>query len=99
MQAIANSRLVRVRARARECDAVKAMVLGAGQLGNALAHVSGVDVIVLDRAALELTDRDAVTRALEAHRPGVVINPTASTKVDEPDTPPLLPFQLHPTLP
>jgi dTDP-4-dehydrorhamnose reductase len=97
MQAIANSRLAQVRA--RECDAVKAMVLGAGQLGNALAHDSGDDVTVLDRAALELTDRDAITRALEAHRPDVVINATAYNRVDEAESHPELAFEINAIVP
>ncbi len=71
---------------------MKALVTGArGQLGRALlaAAPAGVDCAGLDRAALDITDADAVARLITAERPDIVINAAAYTAVDraegEPD--------------
>jgi dTDP-4-dehydrorhamnose reductase len=56
-----------------------------GQVGRATAEVcaaAGDDVIGTDRAALDITDRDAVLTAITGVRPDAVINPAAYTDVD-----------------
>ncbi|WP_328503161.1 dTDP-4-dehydrorhamnose reductase [Streptomyces sp. NBC_00457] len=47
---------------------------------------AGEQVVALDRAALDLTDRAAVQQALELHRPAVVVNCAAWTAVDDAET-------------
>ncbi|WUH33418.1 dTDP-4-dehydrorhamnose reductase [Streptomyces sp. NBC_00445] len=47
---------------------------------------AGEQVVALDRAALDLTDRVAVQQALELHRPAVVVNCAAWTAVDDAET-------------
>ncbi|MFF5492355.1 dTDP-4-dehydrorhamnose reductase [Streptomyces aquilus] len=63
------------------------LVTGAGgMLGqDVLARLAeaGEQAVALDRAALDLTDADAVRGALEAHRPAVVVNCAAWTAVDD----------------
>ncbi|MBE8469836.1 dTDP-4-dehydrorhamnose reductase [Streptomyces justiciae] len=63
------------------------LVTGAGgMLGqDVLARLAeaGEQTVALDRAALDLTDADAVRSALEAHRPAVVVNCAAWTAVDD----------------
>ncbi|MFD5795526.1 SDR family oxidoreductase, partial [Streptomyces diastatochromogenes] len=46
----------------------------------------GEDVAGLDRAALDITEPDAVRRAFDAHRPDVVVNCAAYTAVDDAET-------------
>ncbi|MFE1878126.1 dTDP-4-dehydrorhamnose reductase [Streptomyces diastatochromogenes] len=46
----------------------------------------GEDVAGLDRAALDITEPDAVQRAFDAHRPDVVVNCAAYTAVDDAET-------------
>jgi dTDP-4-dehydrorhamnose reductase/4-ketoreductase len=46
----------------------------------------GANVTGLDRAALDITDPDAVRRAFAAHRPDVVVNCAAYTAVDDAET-------------
>lgn len=66
------------------------LVTGAGgMLGqDVLARLSeaGERYAALDRAALDLTDADAVRAALEEHRPAVVVNCAAWTAVDDAET-------------
>ncbi|MFF4028618.1 dTDP-4-dehydrorhamnose reductase [Streptomyces sviceus] len=63
------------------------LVTGAGgMLGqDVLARLaqSGERYVALDRKALDLTDADAVSAALEEHRPAVVVNCAAWTAVDD----------------
>ncbi|WP_329339293.1 dTDP-4-dehydrorhamnose reductase [Streptomyces sp. NBC_00663] len=63
------------------------LVTGAGgMLGqDVLARLAeaGERTVALDRAALDLTDADAVRDTLEAHRPAVVVNCAAWTAVDD----------------
>ncbi|MEU0406641.1 dTDP-4-dehydrorhamnose reductase [Streptomyces griseorubiginosus] len=63
------------------------LVTGAGgMLGqDVLARLaqSGERFVALDRKALDLTDADAVSAALEEHRPAVVVNCAAWTAVDD----------------
>jgi dTDP-4-dehydrorhamnose reductase len=69
---------------------VKLVVTGAGgQLGHdVVAHADrrGDEVIGLDRAALDITDADAVRRLLGELRPDAVINAAAYTAVDACET-------------
>lgn len=61
----------------------KIVVTGAaGRLGRALVAGGGAAVVGLDRAALDITDRQAVDAALDALRPAAVINAAAMTAVD-----------------
>jgi len=69
---------------------VKLLVTGAaGQLGvDVVQHARslGDDVVALDRAALDITDVDAVRDLLEAVRPDAVVNAAAYTAVDACET-------------
>ena len=60
------------------------LVTGAGgQLGHhLLTRLTGDEVVGLTRDDLDITDSAAVTAALDAHRPDVVINAAAYTAVD-----------------
>lgn len=59
------------------------LVTGAGgQLGLALADLVP-DAVLLDRDALDITSRDAVMDAVRTHRPDVIVNAAAFTKVDQ----------------
>ncbi len=65
---------------------MKLLVTGSnGQVGGALvegAEIAGVGVTGLDRARLDITDQDAVHRAIEEHQPDIVVNAAAYTSVD-----------------
>jgi dTDP-4-dehydrorhamnose reductase len=56
-----------------------------GQLGNELcASVpEGVEVLAIDRAEVDITDRDAVYRYIQTAMPAVIINAAAYTAVDK----------------
>jgi dTDP-4-dehydrorhamnose reductase len=63
------------------------LITGAGgllgrELVALLRRADVVDVIALDRHALDLRDRDAVTRAVKGHAPDVVANCAAWTAAD-----------------
>jgi dTDP-4-dehydrorhamnose reductase len=61
----------------------------AGQLGVDLVlhcRSAGDDVVALDRASLDITDRDAVLRAIRDVGPDAVINAAAYTAVDACET-------------
>src|SRR5687768_10624872 len=62
------------------------LVTGAGgMLGQALAaslRKRGKRHVVVARAALDITDAEAVRRAFERHQPRIVLNCAAHTKVD-----------------
>jgi dTDP-4-dehydrorhamnose reductase len=60
---------------------------GGGRLGRALARYGAShQIVAFDRAELDITDGDAVSRALELHWPQVVINAAAYTAVDRAET-------------
>jgi dTDP-4-dehydrorhamnose reductase len=65
---------------------VRVLVTGAaGQLGHDVVRVceaAGDDVLACDRAALDVTDRDAVLGAVTTWRPDALINAAAWTAVD-----------------
>jgi dTDP-4-dehydrorhamnose reductase len=68
---------------------VKVLITGAhGQVGRCLlASVpAGVTAIGLTRAQLDVGDADAVTQAVQAHGPAVIINAAAYTAVDRAET-------------
>jgi dTDP-4-dehydrorhamnose reductase len=71
---------------------VRVLVTGAaGQLGHDVVRVceeAGDDVLACDRAALDVTDRDAVLGAVTTWRPDVLINSAAWTAVDACETDP-----------
>jgi dTDP-4-dehydrorhamnose reductase len=66
---------------------MKVVITGAaGQLGADLVEhctASGDDVVAVDRSSLDITDRDAVRRLLDAERPDALINAAAYTAVDD----------------
>ncbi|NLT06934.1 MAG: dTDP-4-dehydrorhamnose reductase [Solirubrobacterales bacterium] len=65
---------------------VKVLITGAGgMLGRDVrraAEAGGDEVVALDRAAVDVTDADAVAGALERERPDVAVNCAAWTDVD-----------------
>jgi dTDP-4-dehydrorhamnose reductase len=71
---------------------VKVLVTGAGgQVGRALVRLGpdlGVDVVGLDRSALDITDAAAVREAVASLRPDAVVNAAAYTAVDRAEAEP-----------
>ena len=67
---------------------MKVLVTGAaGQLGSEFsAALQGHDVVALASGDLDITDAKAVADVIDAHRPEVVINSAADTKVDAAET-------------
>jgi len=62
---------------------MRVLVLGAGgMLGHDVVRLAGDDAVALDRAACDVTDRDAVGAAVERARPDSVLNCAAWTDVD-----------------
>jgi len=69
-----------------------------GQVGTALtdqALARGLDVVALLDRQLDITDAGAVRRAVETHRPGLVINAAAYTAVDRAEQEPDLAFAVN----
>ena len=63
---------------------MKILVLGAGGLvGSALDQLP--DTVGLERQTLDITDFDAVKRAVDVHRPNAIINAAAQAGVDHAD--------------
>lgn len=65
---------------------MKALITGAGgQVGRALAATApqGWDVALLDRATLDIGDRDAVAAAVAEAKPDILFNAAAYTAVDK----------------
>lgn len=78
---------------------MKVLITGAaGQLGRALvqelAHRDW-EVVATDLAEMNITDWDPVWRTLSAHRPQVVINAAAATRVDDLEADPDLAFKVN----
>lgn len=72
---------------------MKALVTGVGgQLGRALLQSvpAGWDAVGLDRAALDLSDADAIARLVAREEPDLVINAGAYTAVDRAESEPEL---------
>ena len=60
---------------------------GSGQLGHHLREqLADADLVAFTRAELDITDADAVADAIGTHRPDVVVNAAAYTKVDAAET-------------
>ena len=65
------------------------LVTGAsGLIGSALVASGGAEVIGLPRAGLDITDADALARALDAHAPSAIINAAAQANVNLADVEP-----------
>jgi len=62
------------------------IVFGNGQLGQNLRASARMPLTVLDRAQADITDAAAVRAALARHRPALVVNAAAYTKVDLAET-------------
>lgn len=80
----------------------KALVTGAGgQLGKALmtTRPEGWQCVALDRATLDLTDVDAISRTVDAHQPDVVLNAAAYTAVDRAESEPELAHAINAAAP
>lgn len=70
---------------------MKALVTGVnGQLGKALlaTRPEGWTCIALDRAALDLSDSEAIARLVDAEQPDLVLNAAAYTAVDKAESEP-----------
>ena len=76
---------------------MKLVVTGAGgQVGRALQEqAEGVDLVVLDRAGLDVADAPSARRAVEAHAPDAVVNLAAYTAVDRAESEPERAFAIN----
>ncbi len=79
------------------------LLLGAGgQVGReiaALAAERAVPLTALDRTGVDITNADAIDRAMEAHQPDIVINAAAYTAVDKAESEPALADLINATAP
>jgi len=66
---------------------------------NATKKLCPQKVVKLDRHALDLTDTDAIRRAVQSIKPDLIINPAAYTAVDKAETEPELAFAINATAP
>lgn len=74
---------------------MKVALIGAGgQLATDLAPLFA-DLVPLTRADLDITDRDAIRRVLDAIRPDVVINTAAYNLVDKAEADPVTAFGVN----
>lgn len=74
------------------------LVTGAsGLIGRALVVAGGAEVVGLPRAALDITDADAVSRALDGHMPTAIINAAAQANVDRADVEPVHSLEVNGT--
>jgi dTDP-4-dehydrorhamnose reductase len=77
---------------------VRVLVTGAGgQVASALQKLkpAHTELVVLSQQELDITDREAVMRAVAAHAPRLVINAAAYTAVDKAETERDLAFQVN----
>lgn len=78
---------------------MKVLVTGAnGQVGWELSNrglQKGFDILALDRAALDITDKAAVRREIKRHRVSLVVNGAAYTGVDRAESEPELAFAVN----
>jgi len=77
---------------------MRVLIAGAaGQLGRELQRTRPADaeVAALDRAALDITDREAVLSRIEALRPELIINAAADTAVDGAESKPDLALRVN----
>ncbi|WP_372733237.1 dTDP-4-dehydrorhamnose reductase [Novosphingobium sp.] len=77
---------------------MKALITGVnGQLGKALlaTQPDGWTCVALDRAALDLSDADAIARVVDAQQPDVVLNAGAYTAVDRAESEPELAHSIN----
>lgn len=75
---------------------MKIAVTGAGgQLGWELCQQLGQRALPLDRARLDVGDRDSVLRTIAAARPAAVINTAAYTAVDKAEQEPAVAFRAN----
>jgi dTDP-4-dehydrorhamnose reductase len=78
---------------------MKILITGAaGQLGRALvqelAHRDW-EVVATDLAEMDITDQDAVWRSFSTHRPELVVNAAAATRVDDLEADPDLALKVN----
>lgn len=81
---------------------MKALVTGTtGQLGKALlaACPDAWTCVALDRAALDLTNGDAIARIVDAEEPDLILNAAAYTAVDRAESEPDLAFAINAAAP
>lgn len=81
---------------------MKALITGVGgQLGKALlaARPAGWTCIALDRAALDLSDADAIARLVDVQQPDLVLNAAAYTAVDRAESEPELAHAINANAP
>lgn len=71
---------------------MKLLVLGgAGQVGRELCRLrwpNGYSLVALDRAGIDIADRDAVFAMVRRERPQIIVNAAAYTAVDRAETEP-----------
>ena len=81
----------------------KVMVTGAnGQLGSRLSERSNdaqIHLVSLSRTELDIADTQSIQRAIEVHRPDVIINAAAYTAVDLAESEPELAHQINAVAP
>jgi dTDP-4-dehydrorhamnose reductase len=67
-----------------------------GQMGHALMRELTEHVLIgLTRQDCDLTNLDQIKRVIDQHRPDLIINPAAYTKVDQAEDEPELAFQIN----
>lgn len=75
---------------------MKTLIFGKnGQIGRAFIPAIGENSHALDRGACDIAQPEAITQALEAHQPGLVINCAAYTAVDKAESEPALAFKVN----
>ena len=67
-----------------------------GQVGHALQQkLSNYQVFALNRDQLDLSDKDAIRRVVQAIKPDLIINPAAYTAVDKAESEPDLAYAIN----